>query len=106
VEIAKGARMMIHDAQLVAIGGPADLREFADLADAVSDDIAGIYEDRAGGSVASWRKAMGATTWYSAQEAVDAKLADRVTGGKKDDGPDNRTRLITARVRALATQGG
>jgi ATP-dependent protease ClpP protease subunit len=105
VDIAKGGRMMIHDAQMVGIGGPADLREMADLADEVSNDIAGYYAGRAGGTPASWRKAMNATTWYSAQQAVDAKLADRVAG-KKTDGPDNRTRLIQARHRALATQGG
>jgi ATP-dependent protease ClpP protease subunit len=105
VGIAKGGRMMIHDAQLIAIGGPAELREMADLADQVSNDIAGYYASRAGGTPASWRKAMTATTWYSAQQAVDAKLADRVSG-KKTDGPDNRTRLIQARNRALTTQGG
>jgi len=106
VEIAKAGRMMVHDAQGVGIGGPADLREFADLLDEVSNDIAGYYAGRAGGTSASWRKTMSATTWYSAQQAVDAKLADRVSGSKKDDGPDNRTRLITARTRALATLGG
>lgn len=107
VETAKGSRWMIHDAAIAAAGTPAELRELADLGDAVSDDIAGIYADRAGGTSASWRKAMSATTWYSAEQAVDAKLADRVTGGKnKNSGPDNRTRLIQARHRALTTQGG
>jgi ATP-dependent protease ClpP protease subunit len=105
VSIAKGGRMMIHDAQLVAVGSPAELREFADMGEAVSNDIAGYYASRAGGTPASWRKAMNATTWYSAQQAVDAKLADRVTGGKTS-GPDNRTRLIQARNRALTTQRG
>lgn len=104
--IAKGGRMMVHDAQVVAIGSPAEIREVADLADAVSGDIAGYYADRAGGSAAAWRTAMTKTTWYSAQAAVDAGLADRVTGGKKTSGPDNRTRLIQARFRALTTQGG
>lgn len=99
VETAKGSRWMIHDAQVVAIGSPADIREAADLADAVSNDIAGIYADRAGGKPAAWRAAMTATTWYSAAEAVDAGLADRVSGGAKDSGPDNRTRLIRARAR-------
>jgi ATP-dependent protease ClpP protease subunit len=103
VEIAKAGRMMIHDAQGVGVGSPADMREYADLLDAVSNDIAGIYADRAGGKPATWRTAMQATTWYSAAQAVDAGLADRVTGGS---GPDNRTRLIQARQRALATQGG
>lgn len=104
-EIAKAGRMMIHDAQGIGIGSPADMREYADLLDAVSNDIAGIYAGRAGGKPAAWRSAMSATTWYSASEAVDAGLADRVSG-TKTSGPDNRTRLIQARFRALATQGG
>lgn len=108
IEIARAGRMMIHDAQGIGIGSPADLREYADLLDAVSGDISGIYAERAGGKAKDWRAAMTATTWYSAQQAVDAGLADRVAGGsdKKTSGPDNRTRLIQARHRALATQGG
>lgn len=97
VRIASAGRVMIHDAQTVAMGSPAELREAADIADMVSDDIAGIYADRAGGTPKSWRKAMTATTWYSATEAVDAGLADRVA--TKQASPDNRTRLIRARAR-------
>jgi ATP-dependent protease ClpP protease subunit len=98
VDIAKGGRMMIHDAQGVAVGNPADMREFADLLDAVSNDISGYYADRAGGTPASWRKAMTATTWYSAQQSVDAGLADRVTSTQAD--PENRaSQLIRARAR-------
>lgn len=106
VEIAKGGRMMVHDAQMVAIGSPADLREAADLGDQVSNDIAGYYADRAGGSVASWRSAMQATTWYSSAEAVDAKLADRITGpaSTTEAGASNRSRL--AKARAAVTLGG
>ena len=99
IEIAKAGRMMIHDAQGIGIGSPADMREYADLLDAVSDDISGYYADRAGGKPAAWRKAMTATTWYSASEAVDAKLADRVTGGTTNTGAANRSRLIKARTR-------
>jgi ATP-dependent protease ClpP protease subunit len=104
VEISPAGRVMIHDAQGIAIGSPADMEEARELLDAVSNDIAGIYTARAGGTVKSWRTAMTATTWYSAQQAVDAGLAGRIA--RTDPGPDNRTRLITARVRALATQGG
>lgn len=99
VAISKGGRFIIHDAQMIAVGSPADLREAADLGDAVSDDIAGYYSDRAGGTVASWRTAMRATTTYNAQQSVDAGLADRVTG--TDAGPDNRTRLIRARAAVI-----
>jgi ATP-dependent protease ClpP protease subunit len=105
VQIAKAGRMMIHDAQGVGIGSPADMREYADLLDAVSNDIAGYYADKAGGKPAAWRSAMSATTWYSAGEAVDAGLADRVSSSTSGD-PDNRTRLLQARHRALTALGG
>lgn len=106
VRISKAGRVMIHDAQVVAMGSPADLREAADIGDAVSDDIAGIYAERAGGKASAWRKAMTATTWYSAQQAVDAGLAHRVASSTTNSGPDNRSRFILARHRALTTQGG
>lgn len=104
VKIAKAGRMMIHDAQGIAVGSPAEVREYADLLDAVSDDIAGFYADRAGGKAKTWRAAMTATSWYSSSQAVDAGLADRVAG--TDSGPDDRTRLIQARHRALTARGG
>lgn len=103
VDVAKGGRFVIHDAQMIAIGSPADLREAADLGDAVSNDIAGYYADRAGGTAASWRTAMQATTTYNAQQSVDAGLADSVTG-TTDTGPDNRTRLLRARA-AITLEG-
>jgi ATP-dependent protease ClpP protease subunit len=105
IEIARGARMMVHDARGGAWGDPAELRAAAELVDSVSDDLAEIYAARAGGKPADWRAAMTRTTWYNAAEAVKAKLADRVAGAKPT-GPDTRTRLIKARHRALTTQGG
>jgi len=99
VEIAKGGRMMIHDAQGIGIGGPADMREYADLLDAVSDDISVYYADRAGGDASAWRAAMSATTWYSASESVDAGLADRVSGGGQGAPEDRRSQMIRARAR-------
>lgn len=108
VEIAKGGRMMIHDAQGVGIGSPADLREYADILDAVSDDIAGYYADRAGGKPDEWRTAMTATTWYSADQAKDAGLVDAVKRPEKSkaekEGPDARSRVLAARARI--TLGG
>jgi len=105
VDTAAGSRWMVHDAQTIGIGSPAELREAADLADAVSDDIAGIYADRAGGTAAGWRAAMTATTWYSASEAVDVGLAQAVAGAKTESsGATNRSRLIKARA-AVALGG-
>lgn len=107
VKISEAGRMMVHDAQGIGIGSPADMREYADLLDSISDDIAGIYAKRTKSSAKSWRKAMNATTWYNSSQAIDLKLADGVINkSNKKDGPDNRTRLIQARARVLNSFGG
>ncbi|MFD9614923.1 ATP-dependent Clp protease proteolytic subunit, partial [Streptomyces sp. NPDC059083] len=76
--IRPGAEVMIHNAWTVAVGGASDLRAAADQLERTSASVAGIYADRSGGDVADWQAAMDAETWYSAQEAVDAGLADRI----------------------------
>jgi ATP-dependent protease ClpP protease subunit len=48
--------------------------------DKVSDNIAGIYANRAGGSVEEWRERMRSETWLSDKEAVELGLADRIDG--------------------------
>ncbi|MDX3006733.1 phage major capsid protein [Kribbella solani] len=78
ITIEKPAKMMIHDAGGIVVGNAGDMREMADLLDELSDTIAGIYADRAGGTVESWREAMKTETWYSSADAVTAGLADRV----------------------------
>lgn len=100
VVIEKPAKMMIHDASGLVIGDAADMREMADLLDELSDTIAGIYTDRAGRTVAHWRSAMRAETWYGAAEAVAAGLADRVAGnGDPPAGNSLRSQLVRARAR-------
>lgn len=99
IAIEKPAKMMIHDAAGLVLGNAADMRTMADLLDELSNTIAGIYSDRAGGTVASWRTAMKAETWYGAAEAVKAGLADRVANDSKAAAPeDRRSQLIRARA--------
>lgn len=71
-----GSRLMIHEASMWTGGNAAELGRQAATLDAISDDIAGIYVRKAGGSVAYWRDLMRAETWFGAQEAVIAGLAD------------------------------
>jgi hypothetical protein len=82
---------MIHDAFGLAVGNAADMRDMADRLDKISDTIAGIYAGRAGGGVDTWREAMRVETWYDADEAVEAGLADEVRrrAGKDGDQEEN-----------------
>ena len=81
VIMTPAATMMIHDAFGIAVGNAADMRDLADRLDKVSDTIAGIYAERAGGTVTAWRDAMRAESWYDADEAVAAGLASEVRAG-------------------------
>jgi ATP-dependent protease ClpP protease subunit len=98
VEIEKTGRVMIHDAGVggfYAEGNPTALREsvkdleaLADLLDDLSNNIAGIYADKAGGTVAHWRSLMAKDKWYTAEEAVQVGLADGLVGG-----PDQENKM-------------
>lgn len=105
VTMNRHSQMMIHDGMGLTVGNAADHRQAAELLDKLSDEIAGIYAERAGGTPQDWRAAMAAETWYSAQQAVDAGLADAVVAEAADTTntlrADNRSRLIRARARAL-----
>lgn len=76
--MGRNTQLMIHDAWGLCVGNAGDMRETGDLLDRLSDNIANVYAAKSGGSVEDWRGAMLAESWYSADEAVAAGLADSV----------------------------
>ena len=80
ITMSRSAQMMIHDGSAMAWGNAATMRETADLLDKLSDSYADAYAKRAGGSRSAWRDVMRAETWYTAEEAVLAGLADEWDG--------------------------
>lgn len=79
VVMGEGAQMMIHDASAITWGNAAEMHRTGDLLDSISDDLAEIYARRSGRPAAEIRDLMRSETWFRASEAVDAKLAERVT---------------------------
>lgn len=71
-------RLMLHAAWGISIGNAADMRAHADLLDNLTRDIAEVYAAKTGDDVDVWAERLQVDTWYSAQEAVDAGLADRI----------------------------
>lgn len=84
VIMGENAEIMIHEAWNIVLGNAEEMRTEADALDRLSDNIAAMYAEKAGGEVASWRALMKAETWYSADEAVAAGLADRIEGRDTD----------------------
>lgn len=83
VVMGQGSELMIHDAWSIAWGNAEAMQKAAGNLDRISSTIAGIYAERAGGTVEEWRAAMKEETWYTAEEAVAAGLADRVAAAAK-----------------------
>lgn len=82
--MCQGSSMMIHDASAIAWGNAATCRKTADVLDKLSNNYAKIYARKAGGTAQEWRDAMLAETWYDADEAVEAGLADRTDDTEAD----------------------
>lgn len=96
VVMSPHAELFIHDAHGLTLGNASDMRQMADMLDKSSDNIAGIYAARAGGTVEDWRQKMRAETWYTDHDAVAAGLADEIDGVT----PQNRVQPTTTRNEA------
>lgn len=78
LKMSKGAQLMIHDAWGFAQGPQADMEKMGQFLGKISNSIADIYAEKAGGDAEGWRVAMKEESWYTDKEAVEAGLADRI----------------------------
>lgn len=74
----RNAEMMVHNGRGFVSGGFEDMRKMADNLERANRNIASIYSERAGGTIEDWLAVMDDETWFTAAEAVEAGLADRV----------------------------
>lgn len=103
IVMARHATMMIHDASGLVWGNPAEVREYADLLDKLSDNIADMYALQADGTAEQWREKMSAETWYTGREALAAGLVDEITQPDDPDGePDNKSTAPVTRLSLAA----
>jgi ATP-dependent protease ClpP protease subunit len=79
--MSPGSMCMVHDAFSVCAGNEAEMTAMASTLSKVSDNLAGVYAARCGGTSAQWRQIMRNETWFTADEAVASRLADRVGSG-------------------------
>ena len=85
ITMNRGSQMMIHDASGGAWGNAQDLESVAGILHKLSDSLADVYAARAGGTREEWRAVMQAEAWYTAEEAVQAGLADAWDGSAEGD---------------------
>ena len=83
--VAENAEIMAHLPWAVMIGDADEMRKMADDLDRIGKNIASIFQARAGGKLDDWVSILTAETWWSADEAVEAGIADKVLKAPKRD---------------------
>lgn len=80
---AENATIMIHNPSGIAMGDSTTMREMADVLDKLRGQLVNTYAKKTGKSEADIIAAMDATTWFTAQEAMDWGLIDTVSSPVK-----------------------
>lgn len=83
IAIARAGFVMIHDAWVGAVGNAAELRAVAERAEALSAQMAGIYQRRSGQGIEQIRAWMAEERTFSSEEAIDAGLATRIVEAER-----------------------
>ena len=76
------SELMIHRAWTFVEGNADDARKTLSDLERQDTKLANIYAGKAGGELQDWLDAMSAETWYTAEEAVAAGLADGIVEEK------------------------
>ena len=84
VLMRESSELMIHRAWTFTDGNADDVRKTLEDLERQDSKLARIYAGKAGGEVQDWLDAMSAETWYTAEEAVAAGLADGVITEKSE----------------------
>lgn len=80
IQMASNSFMMIHDPVGLAVGGKAEMDRMASMLDRLAGTIATAYVNKSGQTIEAIRALMADETWFTGEEAVEAGLADTVTG--------------------------
>lgn len=80
ITMGESSFLMVHHPWALAIGNAADMREMAATLDKIGDSLAGIYAARAKVTKEQAKTWMDEETWFTADEAKAAGLADVVQG--------------------------
>jgi HK97 family phage major capsid protein len=88
--MGEAAFLMIHSSWGFVAGNQADMREFADLLDALDQAVAGLYASRTGLAQDEILTMMRAETWLSGSDAVEKGFADIAISSDPKSKPKTR----------------
>lgn len=84
ISMGLGSQMMIHRVWTIALGNSTELRKEANVLDGIDNEVAAIYASRTKHPLKQALAWMADETWFGAHAAVQAGLANEVSGGDAD----------------------
>lgn len=90
VRMADNAYLMIHNSRGGVMGEADDMRRYADVLEKMNENIAGMYQRKAGKTTKHWRNLMDAETWFTAAEAKAEGLIDYIDKSEKPISASNK----------------
>lgn len=90
------AFLMLHNPWAIAIGDAETMRQMAATLEKVGGTLARVYAGR-GIPIETVRAWMDAETWFTAQEALDARLIDRIESAEPEASSEPQTQEPAAR---------
>lgn len=107
VWMSPAAQLMIHLPSTSTEGNRSNHLESIQMLDTVRDSILNVYELKSGGKAdrAEFKRMMNASTWLTAQEAVEKGLADGILY-QEAAMPPNIMNALGSGIRALGESGG
>lgn len=106
VRMGEGAFLMIHRASGIVVGTQTDMREFADILQAVDESVSGLYAARTGKPKAEILAMMEKETYLNASDALKSGFADAtLADDKKKSRPMNSAVPVSLPAALLAAPG-
>jgi len=101
VRMTDGGLFMIHNSWTFAYGNAAELRDTANLLERLTARSVADYQRKTGATADQVKTWMDATTWFTAQEALDAKFIDVIDPNTKQADGASQARWNLAAYRTL-----
>ncbi|PTH92939.1 peptidase [Staphylococcus xylosus] len=77
IVMEKGASIMIHEAETLAIGNKADIKKTLNALETIDESIVDIYQEKTNLDREEISQMMAEETWFTTKDAVDKGFADK-----------------------------
>ena len=104
--MSPNSSLLIHGAWSQGMGNSEEMAQLASNLNQITDNLATIYAEKTGQEPMYWRELMKQDTTFTAEQAVEAGLADAVDELKKSARAEKRHAVMAAQRSRFAENGG